>query len=444
MTKIHLPYHWKPRAYQENVWRALHDPDIRAVAACWHRRSGKDAIGMNWAACHAHERIGNIWHFAPEATQARRAFWDAVDPHTGQKRIDQAFPREIRSNTRGNDMTIEFACGSSWQVLGSDNYDSLVGATPVAVIWSEWALADPRARAYIRPILLENKGKEFFAYTSRGDNHGRTLFEELQDRSDSFAERLTAHQTDVFTEAELADERKRLIAEYGAELGEAFFAQEYECAFDTPIMGAYYGREMMHAEKADRITRVPYESRYPCVTAWDIGIDDATAIWVAQQVGRERRILAYYEATDQPPDHYVEWLHSQPYRYETHYLPHDAGAREMSGHSYEDMLRDGGLRGVTKVGTHPNKTGGLLGGIQTTRQTLSSCYWDAKGCERGLLALRNYAREWDEKKKAYKPTPLHNWASHGADAFRVLCTHWRPRVMTIDQSKLVQPQQAVV
>jgi phage terminase large subunit len=138
-VKIELPHAWTPRPYQQPLWKYLHHGGKRGIAI-WPRRHGKDDVALHFTACAAHERVGVYWHLLPQQNQARKAIWDAIDPHTGQRRIDNAFPKELRETTREQDMMIRFKCGSTWQVIGSDNYDALVGTPPIGVVFSEWAL----------------------------------------------------------------------------------------------------------------------------------------------------------------------------------------------------------------------------------------------------------------------------------------------------------------
>ena len=154
---IQLPHNWAPRSYQQALWNYLWSGGRRA-SAVWHRRAGKDEVCLHWAAVSAHARKGNYWHMLPQAKQARKALWDSINPHTGLRRIDEAFPISLRAATREQEMQIVFKNGSTWQVLGSDNYNALVGSPPVGLVFSEWALADPSAWALLRPILLENQG----------------------------------------------------------------------------------------------------------------------------------------------------------------------------------------------------------------------------------------------------------------------------------------------
>src|SRR5262249_36862657 len=162
--RIELPNGWRPRHYQLPAWSYLENGGRRACLI-WHRRSGKDDLALNWAAVAPHQRPPEYRHMLPEAAQGRQGIWDAGGPHTRIRRGDQAFPRVLREKTREDEMTIKFKSGSLWRVVGSDNYQSLLGATPAGVVFSEWALADPQAWAFLRPILTENKGWAAFITT---------------------------------------------------------------------------------------------------------------------------------------------------------------------------------------------------------------------------------------------------------------------------------------
>jgi hypothetical protein len=158
---IDLPLNWRPRPDQRPLWDYLETGGTRAVMVA-HRRWGKDDVGLHFACVAAMQRPGNYWHMLPKYDQARRVIWNAVNPRTGKKRIDEAFPRAIRAKTYKQEMMIELKNGSTWQLVGSDTYDSLVGAPPVGIVFSEFALADPLAWAYFRPILVENGGWALF------------------------------------------------------------------------------------------------------------------------------------------------------------------------------------------------------------------------------------------------------------------------------------------
>jgi hypothetical protein len=178
----------------------------------WHRRSGKDELGLHWTAVAAFKRVAQYWYMLPEYSQARKAIWDAINPHTGKKRIDEAFPLELRTTTRNDEMKIIFKNGSSFQAVGSDDPSKLVGSPPAGIVYSEWALSNPATRAYLRPILMENGGWQIFNTTPRGRNHAYTTLEAAKKNPEAFAQVLDATETGVFTRGQLEAELQNYIA----------------------------------------------------------------------------------------------------------------------------------------------------------------------------------------------------------------------------------------
>ena len=135
--RITLPNNgWHPRPDQMKLWSYLEKGGKRAVEVA-HRRWGKDDVALHFTAKESQKKVGNYWHMLPEYGQGRKAIWNAINPRTGLKRIDEAFPEAIRSKTLSQEMYIEFRNGSSWQVVGSDNYNSIVGAPPIGIVLSE-------------------------------------------------------------------------------------------------------------------------------------------------------------------------------------------------------------------------------------------------------------------------------------------------------------------
>ncbi|MEL6259369.1 MAG: hypothetical protein AAFQ67_09985 [Pseudomonadota bacterium] len=416
--QIRLPNNWEPRAYQLPVLRYLDGGGSRAVSI-WHRRAGKDDTAGHYIAKRAFHDVGNYWHLFPVAAQARRAIWNGVNPHTGQKRLDEWFPPAIRARENSQEMMIEFVNGSTYQLLGSDNYDRAVGSSPRGVVFSEWALADPQAWAYVRPILLENKGWAWFITTPRGRNHAKTTYDNAAANADAFAERLPAYDTGVFTNEQLESERAEYEAEYGPDLGRSLFRQEYLCEFEGVVLGAIYADLLQKAEEAEppRVTSVPHDPALQVYTFWDLGISDATAIWFVQTYGREQRVIDYMEVRNQGLPQIVQSVNAKDYNYAGHIWPPDGGARELgSGRTREETARNLGLRPLRVL--EPKEVGSVADGISAARTVLPMCVFDGARCAKGLDALRSYRYEWDEKKKDLKPNPLHDWASHGADAFR--------------------------
>ena len=421
--KFRIPNQWRPRDYQLPLWRYLQNGGKRAVAV-WHRRAGKDDLFLHWAARCTMVRPATYWHMLPEATQARKAIWEAVNPHTGKRRIDEAFPHEIRETTRENEMMIKFKKGATWQVVGSDNYNSLVGSPPVGVLFSEWPLAKPQAWGFLRPILLENNGWAAFIYTPRGYNHGHDLYQTARSEPGWFAETLTVDDTGVFTPKQLADELREMQKDWGKEQGEALFRQEYYCSFDAAIIGSVYGQWIERIESEGRVKFDSiWEKDSPVHTAWDIGRTDATSVWFFQVIGQEVRVIDFYENRLQDPPHYAEMVKDKPYQYGTHFGPHDmtyklfaAGGRSMVQWFFELGLT---FRVVSSTSVQNS--------ITAARKVFDNLWIDKTKCRIGYEHLRQYHYRFNENKHNFDPAPVHDQHSHAANAFEILA-----RVYKID------------
>jgi hypothetical protein len=406
---------WEARPYQRALWRYLERGGLRADVVA-HRRWGKDEVALHWAAHCIAQNAGAYWHLLPEASQGRKAIWDAVNPHSGLRRIDEAFPLRSRTRTRDAEMMIHFCNGATWQVVGSDNFNSLMGSPPRGVVFSEWSLSKPEAWSYIRPILAENGGWALFLWTPRGRNHATRAFESRQRRpGEWFARKSPATETDIFSPEQLERERLELIAELGSEEeGEARFASEYLVDFDAAAPGAYYASLLGEAERDGRICRVPYDPALKVDTAWDLGVDDYTAIWFFQQVGREVRAIDYFETTGEGLNAVVgRAIAAKPYVYGAHHLPHDVMVRELgaAGRSRFETLGGLGVAPISVgVAMDPEER------INAGRLMIPITWFDAEKCHGGLERLRGYRKRWNRATAAYGG-PLHDQASHGADAF---------------------------
>lgn len=409
-----LPRMWEPRDYQKALWNYLENGGLRADVVA-HRRWGKDEVALHWAASRIVDYPGNYWHLLPEASQGRKAIWDAVNPHTGQRRIDEAFPRSIRRRTLNGDMVIHFRNGATWQVVGSDNFNSLMGSPPLGVVFSEWSLAKPEAWSFIRPILAENGGWAVFLWTPRGRGHATRAFDSRARDPEWFTQKSPATQTDVFSPEKLARERAELIAELGSEEeGQARFASEYLVDFDAAAPGAYYAGTLGEAEREGRIGRIPYDPALKVDTAWDLGIDDYTAVWFFQQAGREVRAVDYFETSGEGLQSVVrQAIAGKPYVYGTHHLPHDVMVRELgaAGRSRYETLGSLGLAPIS-VGAAMDPEERINAG----RLMIPMTWFDAEKCAGGLERLRGYRKRWVKATRSYGG-PLHDEASHGADAF---------------------------
>lgn len=403
-----LPNTWRPRDYQMPAWKYLEGGGKHCVTV-WHRRSGKDSVALNWTAVAAHERKGVYWHMLPEAEQARKAVWNGID-REGRRIIDQAWPQELRKSVDKQTMTIELKCGSVWQLVGSDNYNSLVGTNPVGVVYSEYSIANPAARDFLRPILRENGGWEIYPFTPRGKNHGYDLFQMAKGNPKWFAQLLTVEDTmkagGTLTLADIEEERR-------SGMDEDMVRQEYYCSFDAAMRGSYYGDLFEAIEKEGRLKSVPYNPAVPVETWWDLGIGDSTAIWFVQRVNNEWHAIDYHEASGQGLEYYARTIFNKPFAYSRHVGPHDLTVRELgTGKTRLEMLAALGLR----MEVAPKLK--IDDGIQAVRQLLPLFWFDNVRCAEGIKHLSLYRREYDDKTKVFKDYPLHDKTSHAADAFR--------------------------
>ena len=394
----------------------------------WHRRAGKDEICLHRAACASFERVANYWHMLPEAAQARKAIWSAVNPHTGKLRIDEAFPHELRESTNNTEMMIRFKNGSSWQVVGSDNFNSLVGSAPAGIVYSEWALANPTARAYLRPILLENGGWQLFITTSRGRNHAYTTLKAAEKTPGSFAQILRATDTGVFTAEQLEAEKLAYMAEFGADYGLAKFDQEYECSFDAANLGAILAKSITQAERDGRISEeIDYDPNgAPIEISCDLGRRDTATWWFWQPVVGGYHLIDYDSGWGIDADEWCYRLEEKLKQYNTaesdnplgrFWMPHDAkaktfGAKRSAEETFALKFGWDKVRLVRKTS--------IADRINAARVLTPKVAFNTR-CERGIHGLRSWSYEYNEQTKTFSSEPLHDWASHDGDGYSYGC-----------------------
>jgi hypothetical protein len=423
--QVTLPLGWAPRDYQKPALSAL-ESGTKRMCLVWHRRAGKDLFCVNWIATQIFQRVGSYWHVLPTYKQGRRIVWDGITK-AGRLFLDH-FPDSKNPGAgrlcvrrRDDMMQLWFANGSTYQVVGADEPDALIGANPVGIVFSEWSVMNPAVWTLLRPILAENGGWAIFIFTPRGRNHAYRTLKMAEGLPDWFSQVLTVDDTKaVDAEAIEADRRSGM--------SEHMIQQEYFCSFDAPLIGSYYGDIMAKMLEDKQITRVPYDPTAPVITAWDLGISDAMVVWFAQRVGREIRIIDYYRSSGKGMDHYAKVLHEKPYAYSEHLAPHDVKQREIgTGKSVLDQAAQLGLR-MRVVPKVP-----VQDGILAVRALLPRCYIDEERCAHGIEALRSYTKEVIDEEQGpnretvYRDTPLHNWASDPADAFRTLAVGLRPQ-----------------
>jgi phage terminase large subunit len=416
-----VEFYYKPREYQKPLIEYMFSGGMRRKRAVvvWHRRAGKDITMWNILITAAiYDRVGTYFYFFPTYGQGKKIIWDGKD-FDGRKFLDYV-PADLIAKGRDGkplinetEMQIELVNGSIIQIIGTDRIDSIVGTNPIGCLFSEYSIQKPMAWKLIQPILMENGGWAAFVYTPRGHNHGYTLYQAAQTEPGWFHQVLTADDTKredgtpVMPLSEIDSLRRQ-----GTD--EDLIQQEYYCAFSGATQGAYYGNLMKLAQAEGRIKRVPWEPRFPVTSWWDLGRNDANVIWFTQDLDREVHVIDCYANTQQGLGHYVKFVRDKDYTYTRHVMPHDINVTEYSSNVKRiDVARSLGLKNITVA---PKLH--ITEGIEAVRTLLPRCYFDQGKCEKGILALQEYHKEWDDEKYSFSDTPVHDWASNYADAFR--------------------------
>ena len=407
MTVITLPHNFSPRPYQEDFFSAMNKGCKRAIL-CWNRRAGKDTSAWNYLIYTAYEKKGVYYYVFPTFSQGRKVLWDSMT-QDGIRFLD-FIPKQLIAHCNNQEMKVKLKNGSIIQIVGSDNYDAIMGTNPSGCIFSEYSIQNPNAWQYIRPILDANKGWAIFVFTPRGANHAKELFDmALEDKNKDtwFCQRLTLNDTKVIT-----DEQLQKIKDEG--VSDDMIQQEWYCSFTQGIVGSYYAKYVQEAKDDGRVGKVPWDQQTLVHTAWDLGIRDSMCIIWFQLIGKEIHCLDYYEASGEGLPHYAKILKDKPYLYGTHYAPHDIEARELShGLSRREVAASLGIR----YQVLPTLKLSKAEAIECVRGRFNRCWIDETKCKRLILCLENYRKIWNDKMQCYQEQPLHDWASHGADAF---------------------------
>jgi hypothetical protein len=336
-------------------------------------------------------------YIAPTYAQAKRVAFDYLVEYT----------RPLGAKVNIAELRVDFL-GRRISLYGSENGDSLRGQYFDGVVLDEIGDQNPKIwNEIIRPALADRKGWCLFIGTPKGNNHFADFKERAQKTDGWQFLEFKASETGILDDQELAAAK--------AEMGEDKYRQEFECSFDAPVEGAYYGQLLNEADEQNRVTTIPKDNLARIVCSWDLGVSDSTCIWVAQIVGKEVQLIDATENHGVGLDYYVSWLREKGYDKGQQILPHDVRVREMSsGKSRQEVLMEAGL----DVTIAPSLS--VADGIQAVRRLLPRCWFDAEGTKQGLSALRNYRRVFDEKRNVFFDTPLHDWASHYADSFRYM------------------------
>lgn len=375
------------------------------------------------------ERVGSYYYFFPTYAQGKKILWTGADKE-GFKFLNH-FPKQLIKRIDNTEMLIELINGSIFQIIGTDKIDSIVGTNPIGCVFSEYALQNPKAWDFMRPILAENGGWAIFNYTPRGKNHGYELYEMATGNDKWFTQKLTVDDTGAISQEVIDEER-------ASGMSEELIQQEYYCSFTAAIQGSYYSKQVDEAEKDGRFTDVPYESEALVHTVWDLGIRDSMAIGFYQQVGLQLRKIDYEEFTGKGLEESIKIVKSKPYIYGKHFAPHDIQVRELgTGQSRLEYAQGLGFdfEIVPQVSVQD--------GIEAGRRIFRKLWVDKTKCKDWLRAIPQYTKVYDEDLHIFKDKPLHDWTSHGADEYRyaaLVCDQMtndqtRAQIMRVEQAR---------
>ena len=410
MEEVNIELDYKPR----DVFLDFHERQQRWAVIVAHRRCGKTVSCINdliYKALTEGKEDGRYAYLAPYYAQAKSIAFDYL----------MRFSEPVRANHNVSELWVELINGARIRLFGADNADSLRGLYLDGVVLDEYADMKPSIwGAVLRPLLADRKGWAVFIGTPKGHNSFWDVYNQATKDPKWYAKTLRASQTGLLDQDELDDAKKMM--------SEDQYLAEFECDFESAIMGAYYGKEMRSIVDAGRITTIEYDRMFPVHTAWDLGYSDDTTIWWFQVVHGELRFLDYHSSNGHNIPYYVDVIKSRDYVYGTHWLPHDARAKTLAsgGKSIIEQLSE--KIDIKSFRIVPSLS--LQDGIQAVRMALTRSWFDFK-CDDGIECLKQYQREYDDDKKMFRDKPRHDWTSHGADAFRMLAIAWREEEKTL-------------
>lgn len=409
---IQIPY--KPRPLQREV-HGLRRRHKFMVLVC-HRRFGKTVLGVNelqFSSLSVKLERPRTAYIGPTYRQGKSVAWDYM----------QFYSRPIPGvQTNQSELRVDYPNGGQARIYGADSPDSLRGLYLDDVVFDEYGLAPSSIYTeVIAPALVDRGGSALFMGTPNGKN-------QFWDIAQHARERVAARDPDwVYCEYK-ASQTGLLDAKYLEQAKQVMtvdeYAQEFECSWEAAVKGAIFAREMEQARASGRITSVPYDPALPVETTWDLGVGDAMAVWFTQSTrGGEIRCIDYLEGQGEGFPYYIKRLAEKGYVYGKHWAPHDITVREMgSGRSRLEVANSQGLHFEVVPRFHTEIGNEVEEGIHAVRMLFPRCWFDEVKCKDGLEALQHYRRDYNERLSEFKATPVHDWASHCADAFRYLAT----------------------
>lgn len=410
MAVVEIPYKPRPLQLQVHDLRRQH----RFVVLVCHRRFGKTVLAVNElqrSALTCKLERPRTAYIGPTYRQGKSVAWDYF----------QHYSRPIPSvAVNQSELRVDYPNGGQARIYGSDNPDSLRGLYLDDVAFDEYGLHP--AQTYtevIAPALVDRGGRALFLGTPNGRNQFWDIAQHAKARMSAgdpewaYAE-FKASETGLLDKGYLEQARQVMTSDE--------YAQEFECSWEAAVKGAIYAREMEAARTDGRITSVPYDPAMPVDTTWDLGIGDFMAVWFSQSTrGGEIRLIDYHEASGEGFPYFARMMKEKRYSYGKHWAPHDIQVRELSsGRSRRQVAQSQGINFEVAPRIHADAGGEVEEGIHAARMLFPRCWFDRDKCKDGLEALMNYRRDYNQKLGEFKATPVHDVASHGADAFRYL------------------------
>lgn len=392
MTEVVLPY--RPR----ECFRPFHKARARWTQLVAHRRSGKTTTMLAEGVARALEgpADGRYLYVAPFFGQAKAIAWDML----------RHLAEPVTDRTSEVELWVDLVNGSRIRLFGADRPDSLRGMPCHGLLGDEYADWSPTVfEEILLPMLADTRGWAIFGGTPKGRNHFYEQREKALTDPLWHTELLPVSKTTLIPEEELAYIRTTMSPEV--------YSQEFECSFVAPRTGSYWGELVERARVSGRIGDFEHDDALPVFAACDLGFTDSTAVWYWQAAPDGYRMIDYDEFDSRPLDWWVALWAAKAYKFETIWLPHDARAKSLqTGRSTIEQL----LSSDVPCRIAPNLA--VQHGIDAVRMIMPRCYFNETTTRQGLNRLANYRRSWNAKSSSYSDRPLHDAASHGADAFR--------------------------
>jgi len=401
---IKSPY--QPRPLQADLHKDLRKYNV--VVA--HRRFGKTYFCINemiFRALQCQKNRPQYAYVAPEKAQAKKIVWGIMKDNTG-------FLPDVKYNEA--ELKVEFTTAGGTKctiyVEGADDPARLRGMYFDGVVLDEVAqMPEEIWDKVLMPALTDRDGWAIFIGTPEGKNLLYRLYQRglKEDARNWYSHLFKASETGIFTHEQLKDFRD--------EIGDEAYNQEYECSFDAAVKGTYYGKNLAMLKEQGFVGNYPWDPSLPVFTAWDIGGNDPTAIWFAQQEGDTVRIIDFYQGQGPDVSYYINIVLAKPYKYKKHIFPHDMHQNHWGqGKTRLEQVRGG-------LGTHHIqvlKRTPVIDGITAVRSLLPRCRFNAPVVDTGLDALFLYRSDYNSTTGVYNQQPKHDWTSHAADSFRYL------------------------